>query len=66
MLLRPLGHVVYFMPPYVVDEDDIALMTRTAVEVPLGPERETWQLRLLDILEKLARAVEMAAEATGR
>jgi adenosylmethionine---8-amino-7-oxononanoate aminotransferase len=32
VLLRPLGHVVYFMPPYVVDEDDIALMTRTAVE----------------------------------
>jgi adenosylmethionine---8-amino-7-oxononanoate aminotransferase len=32
VLLRPLGHVVYFMPPYVVDEEDIALMTRTAVE----------------------------------
>jgi len=32
VLLRPLGHVVYFMPPYVVDEQDIALMTRTAVE----------------------------------
>jgi adenosylmethionine---8-amino-7-oxononanoate aminotransferase len=32
VLLRPLGHVVYFMPPYVVDEEDIALMTRTAIE----------------------------------
>ncbi|HRP88344.1 MAG TPA: adenosylmethionine--8-amino-7-oxononanoate transaminase [Gammaproteobacteria bacterium] len=32
VLLRPLGPVVYFMPPYVVDEEDIALMTRTAVE----------------------------------
>jgi len=32
VLLRPLGNVVYFMPPYVIDEEDIALMTRTAVE----------------------------------
>ena len=32
VLLRPLGHVVYFMPPYVVNEEDIALMTRTAIE----------------------------------
>lgn len=32
VLLRPLGHVVYFMPPYVVDEDDIALMCRTAID----------------------------------
>jgi adenosylmethionine---8-amino-7-oxononanoate aminotransferase len=32
VLLRPLGHVVYFMPPYVVNEEEIALMTRTAIE----------------------------------
>jgi adenosylmethionine---8-amino-7-oxononanoate aminotransferase len=32
VLLRPIGHVTYFMPPYVIDEEDIALMTRTAVE----------------------------------
>jgi adenosylmethionine---8-amino-7-oxononanoate aminotransferase len=32
VLLRPIGHVVYFMPPYVIDEEDINLMTRTAVE----------------------------------
>ena len=32
VLLRPLGDVVYCMPPYVVHEDDIALMARTAVE----------------------------------
>lgn len=32
VLLRPLGQVVYFMPPYVVDEQDIALMTRTAID----------------------------------
>jgi adenosylmethionine---8-amino-7-oxononanoate aminotransferase len=32
VLLRPLGNVVYFMPPYVIDAEDIALMARTAVE----------------------------------
>ena len=32
MLLRPLGHVVYFMPPYVVDEDEIAQMARVAID----------------------------------
>ncbi len=32
VLLRPLGDVVYFMPPYVVDEDEIALMVRAAAE----------------------------------
>ncbi|MFU8896550.1 MAG: adenosylmethionine--8-amino-7-oxononanoate transaminase [Gammaproteobacteria bacterium] len=32
MLLRPLGHVVYFMPPYVIDAEEIALMTRVAIE----------------------------------
>ncbi|HHH36189.1 MAG TPA: adenosylmethionine--8-amino-7-oxononanoate transaminase [Gammaproteobacteria bacterium] len=32
VLLRPLGDVVYFMPPYVVDEDEIALMVGAATE----------------------------------
>jgi adenosylmethionine---8-amino-7-oxononanoate aminotransferase len=32
VLLRPLGNVVYFMPPYVIDAEDIALLARTAVE----------------------------------
>lgn len=32
VLLRPLGNVVYFMPPYVVTEDEIALMGRVASE----------------------------------
>jgi adenosylmethionine---8-amino-7-oxononanoate aminotransferase len=32
VLLRPLGHVVYFMPPYVVNDEDIALMSRTAID----------------------------------
>ncbi len=32
VLLRPLGNVVYFMPPYVINEDEITLMARTAIE----------------------------------
>jgi adenosylmethionine-8-amino-7-oxononanoate aminotransferase len=31
VLLRPIGSVVYFMPPYVIDEEEIALMARTAI-----------------------------------
>ncbi|MFO7570657.1 MAG: adenosylmethionine--8-amino-7-oxononanoate transaminase [Smithellaceae bacterium] len=30
VLLRPLGNVIYFMPPYVVGEKDIDLMVQTA------------------------------------
>jgi adenosylmethionine---8-amino-7-oxononanoate aminotransferase len=30
VLLRPIGNVVYFMPPYVIDEPAIDLMVRTA------------------------------------
>jgi adenosylmethionine-8-amino-7-oxononanoate aminotransferase len=32
VLLRPLGNVIYFMPPYVVEEEDIDLMVRVAFE----------------------------------
>jgi adenosylmethionine-8-amino-7-oxononanoate aminotransferase len=32
VLLRPLGNVIYFMPPYIVEEDDIDLMVRVAFE----------------------------------
>jgi len=32
VLLRPLGNVIYFMPPYVIREEEITLMTRTAIE----------------------------------
>ena len=32
MLLRPLGHVVYFMPPYVVSDEEIASMARVAID----------------------------------
>lgn len=32
VLLRPLGDVIYFMPPYVIEADEIELMTRIALE----------------------------------
>lgn len=32
VLLRPLGNVIYFMPPYVVEEGDIHFMVRAALE----------------------------------
>ena len=32
VLLRPLGDVVYFMPPYVVTEDELRLMVQTALQ----------------------------------
>ena len=30
VLLRPLGNVIYFMPPYVINEQEIALMAEVA------------------------------------
>ena len=32
VLLRPLGNVVYFMPPYVINHDEIKLMAQTAID----------------------------------
>lgn len=32
VLLRPLGNVVYFMPPYVITPEEIALMAQVAAE----------------------------------
>lgn len=32
VLLRPLGNVVYFMPPYVITEEEIRLLARVAEE----------------------------------
>ncbi len=32
VLLRPLGNVTYFMPPYVITEDEIDLMASIAIE----------------------------------
>ncbi len=33
MLLRPIGNTVYFMPPYVIDSDEIALLTQRTLEI---------------------------------
>ena len=32
MLLRPLGNVVYFMPPYVITDEEIDRLARAAIE----------------------------------
>ena len=32
MLLRPLGNVIYFMPPYIVTPSEIELMVAVARE----------------------------------
>jgi adenosylmethionine-8-amino-7-oxononanoate aminotransferase len=32
VLLRPLGHVVYFMPPYIMTHEEIDKMMDTAYE----------------------------------
>ena len=32
VLLRPLGHIVYFMPPYVITNEEIDKMMDTAYE----------------------------------
>jgi adenosylmethionine-8-amino-7-oxononanoate aminotransferase len=32
MLLRPLGNVVYFMPPYVIKPQEIENMVKTAID----------------------------------
>ncbi|AXQ31741.1 adenosylmethionine--8-amino-7-oxononanoate transaminase [Solimonas sp. K1W22B-7] len=32
VLLRPLGNVIYFMPPYVIEPKEIELMCKTALE----------------------------------
>lgn len=32
VLLRPLGHVVYFMPPYIIKKDEIKKMMQVAYE----------------------------------
>lgn len=35
VLLRPLGNVIYFMPPYVINEDELTLMFETAWQAML-------------------------------
>ena len=31
ILLRPIGNVVYFMPPYVINSDEIKLLAKVAM-----------------------------------
>jgi adenosylmethionine-8-amino-7-oxononanoate aminotransferase len=33
VLMRPIGNAVYFMPPYVVDDEQMQLMAKTALEL---------------------------------
>jgi adenosylmethionine---8-amino-7-oxononanoate aminotransferase len=33
MVLRPIGNSVYFMPPYVVDDADFALLVERTLEI---------------------------------
>ncbi|HJQ62224.1 MAG TPA: adenosylmethionine--8-amino-7-oxononanoate transaminase [Burkholderiales bacterium] len=33
LLLRPIGHTVYFMPPYVINDEEIGLLTRRTLEI---------------------------------
>jgi hypothetical protein len=40
-------------------------VTRTAVEIPRGPETEQWQQRLLTILTQLSAAYERATDLSS-
>ena len=33
VLLRPIGNTVYFMPPYVISDDEFALLVKHTLEV---------------------------------
>ena len=33
LLLRPLGNTVYFMPPYVINDEEIALLTQRTLDI---------------------------------
>jgi len=33
LLLRPIGNTIYFMPPYVITDDEIALLTARTLEL---------------------------------
>jgi adenosylmethionine-8-amino-7-oxononanoate aminotransferase len=33
LLLRPIGHTVYFMPPYIVTDDEFALLVARTAEI---------------------------------
>ncbi|WP_281950959.1 adenosylmethionine--8-amino-7-oxononanoate transaminase [Nitrosophilus kaiyonis] len=42
VLLRPLGHIIYFMPPYVISFDEIDKMMDVAYE---GIKKVSWEVR---------------------
>jgi len=48
LLLRPIGNVVYFMPPYIISAEQIRWMVATAVEAIdeaiAGPARDSAEL----------------------
>jgi adenosylmethionine-8-amino-7-oxononanoate aminotransferase len=33
LLIRPIGHTIYFMPPYIINHDEIDFMIDTTLEV---------------------------------
>ena len=33
ILLRPIGKTVYFMPPYIIDDEQAALLTARTLEI---------------------------------
>ena len=33
LLLRPIGNTVYFMPPYIIDDEHAALLTERTLHV---------------------------------
>ena len=33
LLLRPIGNTVYFMPPYIIDDEQVALLTARTLEI---------------------------------
>ena len=33
LLIRPIGHTIYFMPPYIINHDEVDFMIDTAFEV---------------------------------
>ena len=41
VLLRPLGNVIYFMPPYVINPDEIRLMTNVAKQAIHAATKES-------------------------
>lgn len=41
LLLRPIGNTVYFMPPYVIDQEQVALLARGTLEIVAAETRGT-------------------------